>query len=98
MLRLRMDTDMTRCRLSLTGAALFGLVLIGPVLVTAAHAEDETAPACKRAEVNPVTGHVLCIDPLGAPVAPPPKADPCKHDREDADWTWAPGCTESKGS
>ena len=28
------------------------------------------APACKRAEVNPVTGHVLCVNPLGAPVAP----------------------------
>jgi hypothetical protein len=38
----------------------------------------EYAPACKRAEVNPVTGYTFCVDPLGAPVAPPPKADPCK--------------------
>lgn len=64
-----------------------------------ARAEDQ-APACKKAEVNPVTGHVLCVDPLGAPVAPPPKADPCKSgadapDRsKDADFTYRPTCTE----
>src|SRR5262245_56046545 len=28
------------------------------------------APTCRKAEVNPVIGHVLCIDPIGAPVAP----------------------------
>src|SRR5262249_48700170 len=32
------------------------------------------APACRKAEVNPVTGHVLCIDPIGAPVQAPPAA------------------------
>jgi hypothetical protein len=79
-------------------ATLLGLILAGLVFVADAHAADETRPACKTAEVNPVTGYVFCIDPLGAPVAPPPEADPCKHDRDDAEWTWGPGCTESKGS
>jgi hypothetical protein len=65
----------------------------------AARAADDDAPVCKRAEVNPVTGHVLCVDPLGAAVAPPPKADPCKADAHSGeDWTWRPSCTETKGS
>jgi hypothetical protein len=60
----------------------------------------EYAPACKRAEVNPVTGYTFCVDPLGAPVAPPPKADPFKTSPDapdpfkDADFTWRPTCTE----
>jgi hypothetical protein len=80
------------------GALLFGFILAAGVNVMDAHAADEAAPACKTAEVNPVTGHVFCIDPLGAEVAPPPPADPCKPDRADADWTWAPSCAEPKGS
>ena len=46
------------------------------------------------AEINPVTGHVLCIDPLGAPVeAPPDEAKPkCKQDSR-GQWTWSPNCT-----
>ena len=65
---------------------------------------DETTPTCKRAEVNPVTGYTFCVDPLGAPVAPPPKADPCKtgaaapDPSEDADFTWRPTCTDEKSS
>jgi hypothetical protein len=32
------------------------------------------APAkCKEAVVNPVSGYASCVDPLGAPVDPPPK-------------------------
>ena len=76
---------------------LFGTVLLGTHLVMGAgidaHAADESAPACKRAEVNPVTGHVFCIDPLGADVAPPPdsvKPDCVEQSR--GQWTWAPTC------
>jgi hypothetical protein len=76
----------------------FVLTLLGIILGTYAQAAETDAPACKTAEVNPVTGHVFCIDPLGAEVARPPQADPCKHDRDDADWTYGPSCTESKGS
>jgi hypothetical protein len=48
-------------------------------------------PKCVTAEINPVTGHVLCINPLGAPVeAPPDEAKPkCKQDSR-GQWTWSP--------
>ena len=59
-----------------------------------------TAPSsCLKAEVNPVTGHVLCIDPLGAPVEPPPSASdvPCKPGAHaDQAWTWRPKCKSEK--
>ncbi len=44
------------------------------------------APACLEAEVNPVTGHALCVTPLGAPVEPPPAAAelPCEPDQHGA--------------
>jgi hypothetical protein len=57
------------------------------------------APACRKAEVNPVTGHVLCIDPIGAPVEAPPAASeaPYKPDaRSDQAWTWGPNCKSEK--
>jgi len=52
--------------------ATFGLA-VG--LSLGAGAEDETkAPAkCLKAEINPVTGHTMCIDPLGSPVEAAPK-------------------------
>lgn len=74
---------------------LFGVTACG---AHGAHAAEDAAPACKTAEVNPVTGHVFCIDPLGATVEKPPAADPCKEDRNEAEWTWGPSCTEQKGS
>lgn len=79
---------------------IFPAVLLGLALSAgAALAADEAkAPACKRAEINPVTGSVLCIDPLGAPVeAPPPEdAPPCKPGQHKGEaWTWGPTCTET---
>jgi hypothetical protein len=52
-------------------------------------------PKCLKAEINPVTGHVLCIDPLGAPVEPlPPEAAlPCKPETARGQWSWGPNCT-----
>jgi hypothetical protein len=52
-------------------------------------------PKCLTAEINPVTGQVLCINPLGAPVEPlPPEASlPCKPDAARGQWTWGPNCT-----
>lgn len=65
----------------------------------AADAGDEAAPAasktCLVAEVNPVTGHTLCINPLGAPVeALPPSSElPCQPQRHAAGaWTYEPNC------
>jgi hypothetical protein len=56
-------------------------------------------PDRRKAEVNPVTGHVLCIDPLGAPVAPPPSASkaPCKPDARTTEaWSYGPKCKSEK--
>ena len=92
------------------GMMRLGLPVCGAVLVVAALAAGERARAtdagpgsadhaaqtCRKAEVNPVTGHVLCIDPLGAPVDAQPAASdvPCKADAHtDAGWTWGPKCT-----
>src|SRR5262245_24265652 len=48
--------------------------LAGAMAASAGDPASTAAPACRKAEVNPVTGHVLCIDPIGAPVEPPPAA------------------------
>jgi hypothetical protein len=64
-------------------------------LAAGAVAADETnAPACKKAEINPVTGHVFCIDPLGAHVEAPPESDKPKCDAQSrgGQWSWAPNC------
>jgi hypothetical protein len=71
----------------------------GVALAESAGGEPAPAPKCLKAEVNPVTGHVLCIDPIGAPVDPPPAASeaPCKPDaRSDQAWTWGPKCKSEK--
>jgi hypothetical protein len=89
---------------------LAGLALAAWILAAAAFAGAEVraesgaepagaaAPQCRKAEVNPVTGHVLCLDPLGAPVDPPPPAAelPCKPGaRTDEAWSYGPKCKAS---
>jgi hypothetical protein len=65
------------CRVILSAAIVIGLA---GGATAAGTAEPAPPPKCLKAEINPVTGHVLCIDPLGAPVeAPPEEAKPrCK--------------------
>lgn len=57
---------------SLVARAAILLGLAGVTTVAGA-AEEAPPPECRKAEINPVTGHVLCIDPLGAPVEAPPE-------------------------
>jgi hypothetical protein len=74
------------------------IVMTAVLVLTAAGGQAETPapvaqPECRTAEINPVTGHVMCIDPLGAPVeAPPEEAKlPCKQDSR-GQWSWSPNC------
>lgn len=80
-------------RLTIITAAIM-VALIG---VSAAGEETKSTPGpkCLKAEINPVTGHILCIDPLGAPVEPPPEQAklPCKPEQARGQWTYGPGCT-----
>lgn len=73
---------------------LFGLASTAGA-AAAETADKAAAPKCVTAEVNPVTGHVFCIEPLGAPVEPPaPEAAlPCKADDARGQWSWGPSCT-----
>ena len=77
-------------------------VLLGMALMAGAAAEDSeqaALPKCLKAEVNPVTGHVLCIDPLGAAVEPLPleAAPNCKPDEARGQWSNGPACTPEPG-
>jgi len=49
-----------------------------------------------KAEVNPVTGHALCVDPLGAKVEAPPSdaMSPCEPLKHTGDYTYAPNCKD----
>lgn len=84
---------------------LIALCLLMPALAATAEPNEPAAAAkCRKAEINPVTGHVLCIDPLGAAVeaAPADIAPPCKADESRGQWSWAPNCapqpeTEKEG-
>ena len=74
------------------------IVLLGAALAGTAAAAETTEPAaqpkCQKAEVNPVTGHVFCFEPLGAPVEAPPDAKlPCKPEDARGQWSYGPNCT-----
>ena len=85
------------------GKWLSAFVIVAAAWTTqATAAEDQAqegakaaAPTCLTAEINPVTGHVLCINPLGAAVAPPPPSVllPCKPGpHTDEAWSYRPNC------
>jgi len=83
---------------------MIGTILVGLMAMTGtalAESSEQATPAkCQVAEVNPVTGYVSCIKPLGAPVDPLPATaeNPCKpNEHTDAEWSWGPKCAEPKG-
>jgi len=79
-------------RLMLGVAAI--VALAGPAF--AAGEAEPAAPECRKAEVNPVTGHVLCVEPLGASVEAPPSdaMSPCEPLKDTGDFTYAPNCKD----
>lgn len=78
-------------------------VVLGMAAIAAAGAAEDSGqappPKCLKAEINPVTGHVLCIDPLGAPVEPLPldAASPCKPEDTRGQWSYGPACAPELG-
>jgi hypothetical protein len=79
-------------------SAAIGLALLASA-ATAEESEQAAPPKCQTAEINPVTGHVFCIRPLGAPVeAPPPEAKaPCKDEDVRGQWSYGPNCAPDPG-
>ena len=82
-------------------AVLGTTILIAPVggAEAAGTAEQAPAPKCLKAEINPITGHLLCIDPLGAPVEAPPDAakPPCRPEDARGQWSYGPACSPEPG-
>ena len=90
---LRRETPMKVGMQRVVAGLLFGVALAASG--AAAQTEDRAAQAkCLKAEVNPVTGHVLCIDPPGADVEPLPleAAPNCKPEQARGQWSWGPNC------
>jgi hypothetical protein len=73
---------------------LITATLLGSAVLTAqAMAQTPSTPPvkCRVAEVNPVTNHAHCIDPLGAPLAA--KTDkPCQGMQRNDQWAMSNGC------
>ncbi len=86
---------MLRVTMKVSAGLMFAVVVLSAGAVSAAPAEQPAKPSCITAEVNPVTGHVLCIEPLGAAVEPPPEAAlPCKRPEDvRGQWSYSPSCT-----
>ena len=81
-------------RLKIVVAVLLSSALCPGSAVRAESANEAQGPACQKAEINPVTGYVYCIDPLGAAVeAPPDSIKPKCEAQSRGQWTWAPNCT-----
>jgi hypothetical protein len=81
---------------------LAGLAIVAAIVFAGGHtfaeSADPAAPKCRKAEINPATGHALCIDPIGAPVDPPPAAElpPCEpNERSNEAWSYGPKCRPS---
>ena len=61
---------------ALLGCAIGFAAAPAPAIPQTPDAPSAPPPAtalCKEAVVNPVSGFAECVDPRGAPVAPPPK-------------------------
>lgn len=87
---------MLHVTMHVSAGLMLAVIVLASGGVSAEPAEQPAQPACITAEVNPVTGHVLCIEPLGAAVEPPPPeaALPCKRPEDvRGQWSYSPNCT-----
>jgi hypothetical protein len=60
-------------------------------------AEKTSPPKCLKAEINPFTGRVRCVDPVGAPVEPPPEDAKLRCWSEARQGHDGPGCAREPG-
>jgi hypothetical protein len=74
---------------------LIGAALLGSAFLTVPAMAQVPAAAppvkCRVAEVNPVTNHAQCIDPIGAQLDSP-EASPCRGMHQTGRWTMSNGC------
>jgi hypothetical protein len=71
-----------------------GVALLATTALTAqAMAQAPSTPPvkCRVAEVNPVTNHAHCIDPIGAPLEGQVEK-PCQGMHQTGQWTMTNGC------
>jgi len=94
---------------TLLAGVVLSLVFATPV--TAKDADKTAAPAkgatkCRVAEVHPITGHLECVDPPGAPIEQPKKRvlPPCPpekagdtRDKNKQDWVVRTNCVKPDG-
>ncbi len=94
---------------TLIAAAVLSLVFAAPAM--ADNSAKAATPAnaktkCKVAEVHPITGHLECVDPPGAPIeqpkerilppCPPEKAGDAK-DKKKQEWVVHTNCVKPDG-
>lgn len=76
--------------------AIIGALMLGGVIWTVqAAAQTAGAPPpqkCRVVEINPVTNHQYCIDPIGASLDPLPAAKPCRVTASSDSWTMSNRC------
>jgi hypothetical protein len=66
-------------------------ILASMMWIGQAAANSATPAKCRVAEVNPVTNHAHCIDPIGATLDVQTEK-PCQGMRQTAPWTMTNGC------
>ena len=59
--------------------------------------EKTSPPKCLKAEINPFTGRVVCINPVGAPVEEPPEDAKLRCWSEARQGHSGPGCAREPG-
>ena len=91
--------------MSFAKEAMWQLVVSATILTAliagaaeAGTAEKTPPPKCLKAEINPLSGRVICIDPVGAPVEAPPEDLKLRCWSEARQGNGGPGCLREPGT
>lgn len=88
---------------TLLAAAILSLMLTAPLRAddTGKTAKPATKSKCRVAEVHPITGHLECVDPPGAPIEQPkervlppcpPEKKAASKDKKKKEWVVQTNC------